>query len=213
MILIPVGTEKFPFNRLMQWVNQLIEHKILCPIEERIVIQYGSCTIIPEGVDAFSLLPAEEFKSLMQQARLIIAHCGEGTFNTLLDSGRPFILVPRSHRFREHVDNHQVEMASALAERNISVAYSPAELAQFIANPRSPMMPLLREYQIFLRWGARRPKQLRDEQYNAFTKQKMVDRLCLQLSARFTPEAVAQVRRKLTVSKPAGRRVLVGAAR
>ncbi len=213
MILITVGTEKFPFNRLMQWISQLIDQKILCPEQERIVIQYGSCTVVPAGTEAFSLLPAEAFKSLMQQARLIIAHCGEGTFNALLESGRPFVLVPRSRCFGEHVDNHQVEMASALSERHVSVAYSPAELARFVTAPCSPMRPLLRECQLFLRWGARRPKALKDEQYNAFTKQRTADKLCLQLSERFTPQAFAQASREMLSSKPTSHKVLVGAAR
>jgi len=187
MILITVGTEKFPFDRLMLWVKQLIDEKILRPDQERIVIQYGSCTVVPDGTQAFSLLPAEDFKSLMRQARLIIAHCGEGTLNTLLDSGRPFVLVPRSHRFGEHVDNHQLDMAQALSERNVPVAYSPGDLARFIAAPPSPARPLLREYQLFVRWGVRCPEAIKDKQYTPLTQKKAAKKLCLQLSQRFAP--------------------------
>ncbi|MEL6139742.1 MAG: glycosyltransferase, partial [Cyanobacteria bacterium J06628_6] len=152
MILITVGTEKFQFNRLMRWIEQLIQQKILQPDQESIVVQYGACTVLPTQTQAHALLPVNDFKRLMQQARLIIAHCGEGTLNALLESNRPFILVPRSRSFGEHVDNHQIEMARALATRKIPIAYAPADLARFIAAPHSPLAPLLREYQMFSRW-------------------------------------------------------------
>ncbi|MEM6349713.1 MAG: glycosyltransferase [Cyanobacteria bacterium P01_D01_bin.14] len=187
MILITVGTEKFQFNRLMRWIEQLIQQKILQPDQERIVVQYGASTVLPKQTQTHALLPTNDFKRLMQQARLIIAHCGEGTLNALLESNRPFILVPRSRSFGEHVDNHQIEMAQALATRKIPIAYAPADLARFIAAPHSPLAPLLREYQIFSRWGVHCPENFKESRYTLLTKQKTVGKLCQQLNHRFTP--------------------------
>ena len=48
---------------------------------------------------------------------------------------KPFILVPRSDRFGEHVDNHQLELAEKLAQRGIPIANSPGDLVRFLANP------------------------------------------------------------------------------
>jgi UDP-N-acetylglucosamine transferase subunit ALG13 len=45
MILVTVGTEKFAFDRLMQWVDRLIEEGFI-PAEEEVIVQYGSCTIV-----------------------------------------------------------------------------------------------------------------------------------------------------------------------
>jgi UDP-N-acetylglucosamine transferase subunit ALG13 len=137
MILITVGTEKFPFNRLMQWIDNLIQQNFIDPEREEIVVQYGSCTLVPNKVKGYSLLPAVEFKKLVKKARLIIAHCGEGSIDLLATITKPFILVPRSRSFGEHVDEHQVELAEMLYTRGIPVANSFTDLVNFITAPRA----------------------------------------------------------------------------
>lgn len=134
MILVTVGTEKFPFNRLMGWLQVLLKQGF---IQEDLVVQYGSCTELPSEVRAYSLLPQEQFQELIHQARLIISHCGEGSFLLLGTTYKPYILVPRSHKFGEHVDDHQVELAVALAQKGVPVAWSPGDLAKFITLPHS----------------------------------------------------------------------------
>lgn len=133
MILVTVGTEKFPFDRLMLWIQALREQGFL---QEEIVIQYGSCTTLPFGVECFSKLPPLQFQQLVKTARLTIGHCGEGTILLLSAISKPYILVPRSHRYREHVDDHQVELAIALEQKKIPIAWSPGDLVRFLASPR-----------------------------------------------------------------------------
>ena len=137
MILVTVGTEKFPLNRLMSWIEKLIEQNLLQPEREEIVIQYGSCTIVPNKVKGYSLLDACEFERLVDKARLIIAHCGEGTIDLLAKISKPFILVPRSSQFKEHVDDHQIELAEQLAQQGIPIANSSEDLAEFLASPQA----------------------------------------------------------------------------
>jgi UDP-N-acetylglucosamine transferase subunit ALG13 len=136
MILVTVGTEKFPFNRLMHWIDALLRHNFLQEGQPEIVVQYGSCTYLPSGVKVYPILPEAKFRKLMQQADLIVAHCGEGSINILEEIETPFILVPRCQSFGEHVDNHQIELAAVLAKSNIPIAWSPGDLARFIAAPK-----------------------------------------------------------------------------
>ena len=136
LILVTVGTERFPFNRLMRWIDRLIQQNIIRPNQEKIVIQYGSCTITPQQTNNFSVLPLAEFKSIFTQARLIIAHCGEGTLDLLSNSEKPFVLVPRSGEYQEHVDNHQIELAEELAKQGVSIANSFEDLVDFMFNPK-----------------------------------------------------------------------------
>jgi len=135
MILITVGTEKFPFNRLMEWVDELIQSKFIDLAREEVVIQYGSCTVIPKQGQSYDVLPAVDFKALLAEARLIISHCGEGSFDLLAQINKPFILVPRSHQFGEHVDDHQIELAKALQQKGVNVAQCPGDLVRFLINP------------------------------------------------------------------------------
>lgn len=138
MILVTVGTEQFPFDRLMSWIQELIKGGF---VHEEIVVQYGSCNDWPSGIRAHSLLTQDQFKELVQQARLIIGHCGEGTILLLAATSKPYILVPRSRRFREHVDDHQLELAAALSQINVPVAWSLGDLVRFLASPQWVPLP------------------------------------------------------------------------
>lgn len=140
MILITVGTEKYPFNRLMLWIDLLANHGFLDSEQEEIVVQYGNCTILPTGVKVYKLLPETEFSHLLKRARLVIAHCGEGTMDLLTELEKPFVLVPRQHRFGEHLDDHQLELAEVLKELGFAIAYSPGDLARFLFDPQSEPM-------------------------------------------------------------------------
>ncbi|MBD2551289.1 glucosyl transferase [Microcystis elabens FACHB-917] len=133
MILITTGTEKFPFNRLMRWVDLLLRDDLFG--EEEVIVQYGTCTFLPGGAKVYRLLGEQDFQALVLRARLVIAHCGEGTV-LLLDSMEiPFLLIPRSQRFQEHVDDHQVELAQALASIGVPIGWGPADLVRFLAEP------------------------------------------------------------------------------
>ncbi|MUL35810.1 glycosyltransferase [Gloeocapsopsis dulcis] len=133
MIFVTVGTEQFPFNRLMTWIQVLIKRGF---IAEEVVVQYGSSTNIPTGVNSYSVLPPEQFHSVIKQARIVIGHCGEGTILLLAATAKPYILVPRSQKYKEHIDNHQVELAEALAQLDVPIAWSPGDLVRFLALPR-----------------------------------------------------------------------------
>ncbi|MDS3859218.1 glycosyltransferase [Thermosynechococcaceae cyanobacterium BACA0444] len=136
MILVTVGTEQFPFDRLMSWINALIKQKFLDPAVEEILVQYGSCQVVPKGVQAAAVFPEDSFKTYIKQARVIISHCGEGSVYALAASGNPYILVPRHHAYQEHVDNHQEEWAKMLEKQGIAVAWELADLVRFLADPQ-----------------------------------------------------------------------------
>jgi UDP-N-acetylglucosamine transferase subunit ALG13 len=132
MILVTVGTEKYPFNRLMLWIDLLNKYGFLDYEQEEVIVQYGNCTILPAGVKVYKLLPEKDFTRFLDKARLVIAHCGEGTMDLLTEKEKSFILVPRQHRFGEHLDDHQLELAEVLRELAFPIAYSPGDLVRFL---------------------------------------------------------------------------------
>lgn len=133
MILVTVGTEGFPFDRLMTWISNLVKQDWM---QEKVIVQYGSCIFVPSGVEAHKLLPAFEFQELVMSANLVIGHCGEGTLSLVEKIKVPYILVPRTAAFKEHVDNHQLELANELATTGVPIAFSLEELLAFVRNPR-----------------------------------------------------------------------------
>jgi UDP-N-acetylglucosamine transferase subunit ALG13 len=129
MILVTVGTERYPFNRLIEWVDLLLQYRL---IEDEVVVQYGSCTTLPTGVKVYQQLKSDQFAELVEQASFVISHCGEGSFLLLEEIGKPYVLVPRSHRLKEHVDDHQIELAIALA----AIAWSAGDLVRRLYAPQ-----------------------------------------------------------------------------
>ncbi len=129
MIFVTVGTEQYPFNALLDWIDILIHYGI---ISEEVVIQYGSSTRLPDRVKVYKFLPEKQFTEEIERASAVIAHCGEGTALLLEDLDKPYILVPRTHRFHEHVDDHQLEMAEDLENQGVLIARSPADLVKFM---------------------------------------------------------------------------------
>lgn len=135
MLLVTVGTEQYPFNALMNWVDLLIREGLI-DRDEEVIVQYGSSSKLPDKVRIFKRLPESDFKALLEQARVVISHCGEGSVMLLESLGKPYVLVPRTRRFGEHVDDHQLEMADAMEKQGISVARSPGDLVRFLAEPK-----------------------------------------------------------------------------
>lgn len=70
MILVSVSTEKFPFNSLMHWIDNLIAEGIISNQEE-IVVKYCSCLFMDHQEDNYALLPEIKISSLIANARII----------------------------------------------------------------------------------------------------------------------------------------------
>ncbi|GAB4245002.1 MAG: hypothetical protein Kow0049_34930 [Stanieria sp.] len=128
MILVTVSTEKFPFNRLMQWIDNLIAEGVI-PSTEEVVVKYGSCLFIAGQDDDYALLPEIKISNLISNARLIISDCGEGTLNLLAKVTKPFILI--LDNYNKYIDQNRI-LAEQLAQKDIPTARNQKELAQFL---------------------------------------------------------------------------------
>ena len=133
MILTTVGTEPYPFNRLMTWLDVLLKRGC---IQEEAVVQYGYCTVWPNRGQCFSELPEDTLNQFGVDARLTIADCNLRALQWCDRTTRPYILVPRAECYNEHIDNRQIELGSSLALAGVPIAWSPGDLVRFIESPR-----------------------------------------------------------------------------
>lgn len=114
MIFVTVGTHEQPFNRLIECIDNLKRDGL---IEEDVVIQTGYSTYEPQYCQWQKLYPYQRMVELVAEARIVITHGGPSSFIMPLQIGKTPIVVPRQHQFNEHVNDHQVEFARAVAER------------------------------------------------------------------------------------------------
>ena len=114
MIFVTVGTHEQQFDRLVACMDRMKEQGIL---EEEVVIQTGFSTYEPKHCTWSKLLPYQEMVKNVEKARIVITHGGPSSFIMPLQIGKIPIVVPRQKQFGEHVNDHQLEFARAVAER------------------------------------------------------------------------------------------------
>lgn len=113
MIFVSTGTVSFPFKRL---VDQII-HIYTPEHEEGVIIQSGAYDLSSPAPHIIiqPFFPPQLMVQHQQRARLNISAAGEFTiFQLLVHSKNVPILVPRLHRFQEHVDDQQLTSAQVI---------------------------------------------------------------------------------------------------
>ncbi len=114
MIFVILGTQKFQLNRLLKTLDQFVEQG---KITEEIVAQIGYSDYLPKRYQYVEFLNKEEFDEMIQKADVVIAHSGVGSIISALNAKKPVIVYPRLAKFREHIDDHQTEIAYAFSRK------------------------------------------------------------------------------------------------
>jgi UDP-N-acetylglucosamine transferase subunit ALG13 len=108
-----VGTNKNPFPRLLQDVENLIE---TLDIKDEVIVQQGN-TVYASGLfKSFRSVAMNEFMKYIQNADIVIIHAGSGTLFNAIKSDKKIIAVARLKKYGEHKDDHQLELARKLSE-------------------------------------------------------------------------------------------------
>lgn len=133
-LFVPLGTQKFPFNRLIEALNALVEKGVFKP--EEIVMQSSIYEIEPKFTH-YELIPAAKFDELIEKAELVITHSGVNSIISCMKRNKPLIIVPRLKKYGEHVDNHQVEIAELMKQKfDVVVVEDLAKLEESIIEAR-----------------------------------------------------------------------------
>lgn len=106
-LFVTVGTvHKYHFSRMVRMVKDISTSTD--------VIHWQVGNLESENVeDKFHLeVTDEEFKQLVVTSHVVITHAGVGSILNILDLGKFPIIVPRLSRHLEHVDDHQLEIAT-----------------------------------------------------------------------------------------------------
>ena len=114
MIFVTVGTHEQPFNRLIKAVDELKRDGV---ITEDVMMQTGFSTYEPRYCKWSKLISYQDMVKNVENARIVITHGGPASFIMPLQIGKTHIVVPRQHKFEEHINDHQVEFARNVVER------------------------------------------------------------------------------------------------
>lgn len=136
MILMTLGTINFQFDRAITWLSILLEEGI---ISEPVFVQHGISDVSVLAkyplVDAEPMLESKRLVALVDKARLVISHAGQGSTRMLAAQKASFILLPRLKCYAEHIDDHQLWFVEALEELGVQHCMSLKALKQFVLQP------------------------------------------------------------------------------
>lgn len=116
MIFVTVGSQKFPFDRLLIKIDQLKKDG---SIQEEVFAQIGHSTYQPQHYSYVRFMDQACFEEKLEQCDLLITHGGTGVIITALKLGKKVLAVPRLAKYHEHVDDHQLELLKQFNEQNL----------------------------------------------------------------------------------------------
>lgn len=124
MVFAVVGTQKFQMNRFLQELDDLVERGL---IQDSIFAQIGASNYIPRNYQYSDFLSKEDFEQKMEECDLVITHGGVGTIISALKKNKPVIIYPRLSKYSEHVDDHQLQIASSFELQKLALVYKEGE--------------------------------------------------------------------------------------
>jgi UDP-N-acetylglucosamine transferase subunit ALG13 len=113
LVLVTVGTDHHPFDRLVGWVDRWAP-----PAPVRVVVQYGTA-VAPHTAEGTPFLGPDEFAALLGTADAVVCSGGPGAIMETRAAGLRPIVVPRRSSLGEHVDDHQRAFAEFMSGRDL----------------------------------------------------------------------------------------------
>lgn len=116
-IFVTLGTIKpYRFDRL---VDSVLEATASMNPRPELMWQVGATSRDDLPGRVYEHVSAEEFDSLVVGTDLTITHAGVGSLLRLVELGASTLVLPRKAELKEHVDDHQAQVANYLAKRRI----------------------------------------------------------------------------------------------
>lgn len=126
MIFITVGTSCFGFERLLKKIDSILENKTL---KYAVIAQIGSSKYIPRNYRYIKWLNHNQIMQYLSDSEIVITHGGVGSIIGALTCKAKVIAVPRQKKFKEIIDDHQLELTKELEKKGlVSAVYSIEEL-------------------------------------------------------------------------------------
>jgi len=105
-VVVTVGTTDHDFRRL---IARLVE---IIPPGVEVLWQTGRSTVDDLPIDAKRMVPQSVLTKAIDEADVLVTHAGTGSLALALQAGKVPVFVPRRASFKEHLDDHQLELAT-----------------------------------------------------------------------------------------------------
>ena len=124
MILVLLGTQNNSFHRILEEIQKNIDNG---NIKEEIVVQTGYTKFESKKMTLYNQMPLDEIISLIDKADLVITHGGVGSIITAIEKNKKVIAIPRLKKYKEHVNDHQLEIIKSFDELGYIIGLNGVE--------------------------------------------------------------------------------------
>ena len=118
MVFVSLGTQDKEFPRLLHLVEDLIDKGI---IKEEVIAQIGQTKYESNKIKLVKFLNKEELLNYITKSKYVITHGGVGTILDSLNLNKKVIAVARLKKFKEHVNDHQLEIIREFSKMNLII--------------------------------------------------------------------------------------------
>lgn len=131
MILVTIGTNEQPFDRLVRAAGRLGG-------EEPLFVQYGASQVSHGRGEWVDFLSFDDLMSRAREARVFVSHAGVGSIMLARRCGLRPVIVPRRHHLGEAVDDHQLPLARRLAAAGMATLVEDADQLEDVLHAPEP---------------------------------------------------------------------------
>ena len=124
MVLVLLGTQNNSFYRLLEEVQKNIDNG---NIKDEVIVQKGYTKFESKDMEMYDQLPTDEIKELIDKADLVITHGGVGSIITSITKRKKVIAVPRLKKYKEHVNDHQLDIITSFNELGYIIGINAVE--------------------------------------------------------------------------------------
>lgn len=134
MILVTMGTQKQPFTRLLDYIEN-------SNIDDEIIVQAGHTKYETSKMKIIEFISYDEMEKLVDKADYIITHGGTGSIVEPLKKKKKIIACARLQKYGEHVDNHQEELVSIFSDEGYILEIKDGERLDDVMEKAKSFLP------------------------------------------------------------------------
>jgi UDP-N-acetylglucosamine transferase subunit ALG13 len=123
MIFVVLGTWEMPFTRPLVQIEDAVRQGL---IREPVVVQSGRTAYDSSVLKLVPFFGKEELEQMYEEATLVICQAGVGSIMLGLRKQKKVISIARLSKFKEHIDDHQLEILDVFTKSGAVLPWNGA---------------------------------------------------------------------------------------
>lgn len=139
MIFVSLGTFHSLFPRPLIAIESAVKSG---KVNEEIIAQIGHTNFTTDAFKTTPFFSPDEIDKLYDDARIIVTHAGTGSILKGVKKRKKVIVIPRLHKYAEHIDDHQLDILNEFAKSHYILPWTDGESFETILSNADCFVPV-----------------------------------------------------------------------